>query len=130
MAPNDPSKTQSQMQKQVQQQFLTVSIDSSSDPDLEQRIFSQVHSAGRQLKTISSVVEVLLAALPAVPNFVQSDSMRSAIDAFEKMQFDILRAKGQLDSDKLVSQLEALQKTDPPKFADVRDRLKDWLKDK
>ena len=130
MAVDDVANTQSQNQQQEQQQFVTVSIKSSNDPDLERRIFSQVHSAGRQLKTISSVVEVLLAALKAGPNFVQSDSARSAIDAFEKMQLDILRAKGQLDSNKLVSQLEALQKSDAPKFAEVRDRLKDWLKDK
>lgn len=127
MANGEVPNNQSQMQKQVQQQFLTVSIDSSSDPDLEQHIFSQVHSAGRQLNIISNVVEVLIAALEAEPNIVQTVSMQSAIKAFKDMRLDILRAK---DTNKLVSQLEGLQKADPTKFDDLRNRLKDLLNDK
>ena len=123
MAPNDPPNTQSQ----IQQQIVTVSIKSSDDPDLEQRIFSQVHSAGRQLKIISSLVEELLATLEAGPNFVKSDALQSAITAFKDMRLDILRAK---DTNKLVSQLEGLQKTNPTKFDNVRSGLKDLLENK
>ena len=120
----------SNTQSQVQQQSVTVSIESSSDPDLERRIFSQVHSAGRQLKTISAVIEVMLAALQSDPNFAKADPAQSAINTFKNMQLDILRAKCMRDPDKLVSQLAALQQIDPATFANVRDRLRDWLKDK
>jgi hypothetical protein len=120
----------SNTQAQTQIQLLTVSVESSGDPDLERRIFSQVHSAGRQLKTISAVVEVLLAALAADPNFAQTEPAKSTIEAFKNMQLDILRAKCLHDPNKLVSQLDALQHVDPTEFANVRDRLKDWLRDK
>jgi len=117
----------SNTQSQVQQQTVTVSIQSSSDPELEQRIFSQVHSAGRQLKTISAVIEVMLAALQSDPNFAMADP---AIATFREMQHDILVAKSLRDPEKLVSQLAALQQADAAKFAIVRDELRDFLKDK
>ncbi|HET7539066.1 MAG TPA: hypothetical protein VFK05_04315 [Polyangiaceae bacterium] len=56
--PGDGGSTQAQSQ----QQNITISVESAGDPDLERRIFGQVHSAGRQLRNLSAVVEVLLAA--------------------------------------------------------------------
>jgi hypothetical protein len=121
--PGDTASTQNQSQ----QQTLTISVASAGDPDLERRIFSQVHSAGRQLRNLSAVVELLLASHAADPNFAQSAEARAAVDAFKQMQLDILRAKSLQDPDKLFSELEALRKADPVAFATLRDRLKTWL---
>ncbi|MGC4089502.1 MAG: hypothetical protein QM756_16750 [Polyangiaceae bacterium] len=114
-------------QAQSQQQSITISVESAGDPDLERRIFGQIHSAGRQLRNLSAVVELLLAAHGADPNFATSDEARATIETFKQMQLDILRAKSLRDPDKVISQLEALQKTDPAQFAVVTDRLKSYL---
>ena len=75
----------SNLQSQTQQQAITISVESAGDPDLEHRIFSQVHSAGRQLRNLSAVVEVLLAAHEATdPVFAQANEARAAVDAFKK----------------------------------------------
>jgi hypothetical protein len=124
--PGDGASTQSQSQ----QQNITISVESAGDPDLERRIFGQVHSAGRQLRNLSAVVELLLAAHDTDQSFAQSDEARAAIATFRQMQLDILRAKSLRDPEKLVSQLEALQKADPAQFAIVAGRLKGWLADK
>jgi len=71
-------------QLQVQQTTFNLSFESSGDPALEGRILSQVHSAGRQLKNISAVIEVLLAAHVAQdPNFAANGAARDAVDAFK-----------------------------------------------
>jgi hypothetical protein len=116
------------VQSQSQQQAVTISIDSAGDPDLERRIFSQVHSAGRQLRNLSAVVEVLLAAHEASdPGFAQDGDARAAVETFKKMQLDILRAKSLRDPDQLIGQLEALRRVDATAFATLRDRLSAWL---
>jgi hypothetical protein len=126
-----PTETQSQAQTQSQQQAITISVQSAGDPELERRIFGQVHSAGRQLRNIAAVVEVLLAAHAARdPGFADGADARAAVDAFTKMQLDILRAKAPRDPDRVIRELEALRRADPAAFGDLRDRLNAWLKDK
>jgi len=125
-----PGDVASNTQTQSQQQTITISVESAGDPELESRIFSQVHSAGRQLGALSAVVTLLLAAHESDPSFAASNEARAAIDAFKQIQLDILRAKSLQDPDRLVDQLDALRRTDPTAFTSVRDRLNAWLKDK
>jgi hypothetical protein len=120
-----------QTQSQTQQQEITISVESAGDPELERRIFGQVHSAGRQLRNLSAVIDVLLAAQAATnPSFAQEGAARDAIETFRKMQTDILKAKSLRDPDRLIKELEALRQTDAPAFATVRDQLSQWLRDK
>lgn len=115
-------------QSQVQQTTFNLSFESSGDPALEGRIFSQVHSAGRQLRNISAVIEVLLAAHTAQdPNFAASGDAREAVDTFKQMQLDILRAKAAADPDRLIAQLDALRRVDSAAFSTLRGRLNQWL---
>jgi hypothetical protein len=126
-----PDAPQNETQSQSQQQAITISVQSAGDPEMERRIFGQVHSAGRQLRNIAAVVEVLLAAHAARdPGFADNGDARAAIEAFTKMQLDILKAKGPRDPDRLIHELEALRRADPTLFGQLRDRLTDWLKDK
>ena len=118
-------------QSQSQQQFVTVTVESGGDPELERRIFSQVHSAGRQLRNVSAVLELLLAAHEASGGtFAPAPQAQQAVEAFRAMQLDILKAKSVRDPERLISQLEAMRQVDAQAFARLRDRLNEWLRDK
>ena len=120
--------TGNQNQSQSQSQTITISAVSSGDVELEHRIFSDVQSAGRQLKNITGVVELLLAVQEAAdPAFGKSGAAPDAIAAFRDMQVQILRAKSLRDPDRLIGQLEALRRSDPSTFTTVRERLMTWL---
>ena len=124
-----PGDTQSQTQSQ--QQTITITAASSGDPELERRIFSEVQSAGRQLRNITAVVEILLAAHEAPdPSFASSGIAHDAVQTFREMQQQILRAKSLRDPDRLIGQLEALRRVDAQAFGAVRDRLNQWLQGK
>lgn len=112
-------------QTQTQEQTVTINLQNSGDPELEHRIFSQVHGVGRQLGRVAAVVEALLAAHEADPGFVPSPDARAAIDSFKLMQADIAREKRRRDpAERLIEQLEALRKDDPQAFASLRGRLR------
>jgi hypothetical protein len=117
------------VQSQSQQQTISISVQSAGDPDLERRIFSEVHSAGRQLRSLSAVVELLLAGKENNPPFDTPEASET-VATFRDIQHDILLAKSLRNQDKLMSQLENLRKADPNEFNSVRDRLKAWLADK
>jgi hypothetical protein len=120
-----------QSQTQSQQQTITITAASSGDPELERRIFSEVQSAGRQLRNISAVVEILLAAHEATdPSFASTGVAHDAVQTFREMQLQILRAKSFRDPDRLIGQLEALRRVDAQAFGAVRDRLNQWLQGK
>jgi hypothetical protein len=118
---------QSQQQSQRQDQVVTVNLNSSSDPELERRIFTQVHSAGRQLGNLAALVQLLLDAQRSAPGFASSDKDKETIAAFEAMQADIAREKQRRDPEILIERLEALRSTDPKTFAAIRNGLRDWL---
>jgi hypothetical protein len=123
----DPmSSVDKNVQSQSQQQTISISVQSAGDPDLERHIFSEVHSAGRQLRSLSAVVELLLAGRENDPPFITPEA-RKTVDAFRDIQHDILLAKSLRNPDKLMSQLENLRKADPNGFDLVRDRLSKWL---
>ena len=118
-------------QNQSQQQVVTVTVESGGDPDLERRIFSQVHSAGRQLRNVSAVVEVLLTAVEQSGGpFLPDSPAQKAVETFRTMQLDILKAKSLRDPDRLIAQLEAMRCVDAQAFTALRDRLNEWLRDK
>ena len=95
---------------------------------LLRRCFGQVHSAGRQLRNLAAVIEVLLSAQQAAnPAFAQAGPDQEAVETFRRMQADILRAKSMVDPDHLISQLDALRRVDATAFAAVRERLNAWL---
>jgi hypothetical protein len=102
---------------------VTVSIESSSDPDLERRIFSQVHSAGRQLKTISAVIEVMLAALQSDPNFAKADLHRVP-STHSRICSSISCVPSACAIPTSCFSARRLQQIDPATFANVRDRLR------
>ena len=121
-------ETESNAQAQFQQQTITITAASAGDPDLERRIFSEVQSAGRQLRNISAVVEVLIAAQEAASSsFATTGTAHDAVKTFRDMQLQILRAKSLRDPERLISQLEALRGVDDKAFASVRERLSEWL---
>ncbi|MET0790769.1 MAG: hypothetical protein ABW061_04555 [Polyangiaceae bacterium] len=122
-----PGDASSNSQTQTQQQTITISLESAGDPELEGRIFSQVHSVGRQLGYVSAVLEVLIAAHGSDPTFGQAPDARRALDDFSKAQIDILREKSLRDPERVIRQLEALRRVDPAAFAATRERLSSWL---
>ena len=114
---------QSQSQSVNNQPQFTLNI-ATANPELERRIFSGVHSPGRQLDRLGAVVEALIAALPAVTNSAQG---KQAVDDFQQMQADILREKHRGNPRYVVEQLTELQRTDPATFAAVTAELRAWL---
>ena len=123
MADQASNGAQSQSQAQSNQQLVTVNI-ATTNPDLERRIFSGVHSPGRQLGRLADVVEALIAATPALTNDPRA---REAVDAFRSMQADILREKHRDDPRYLVEYLEDLQRKDPQGFPAIVEPLRTWL---
>jgi hypothetical protein len=116
-----------QNQAQTQQQTVTISVESAGDPELEQRIFSSVHSVGRQLGFLSAVVELLLASKGDDPGFAATEEERKAVSDFRRMRGDILRAKSLRDPERLIRQLEALKQIDQSAFSALRERLQTFF---
>ena len=114
---------QNQSQSQSNQQLVTINV-ATANPDLERRIFSGVHSPGRQLGRMADVIEALIAATPGLTNDPRA---KDAVDAFRSMQADILREKHRGDPRYLVEYLEALQRTDPQGFPAIAEPLRTWL---
>jgi hypothetical protein len=120
---DEPGQAQSQSQSVNNQQQFTFNI-ATSNPELERRIFSGVHSPGRQLDRMGAVIEALIAAVPGLTGDVKA---ANAVDEFQKMQRDILREKHRGNPRYLVEQLNDLQRADPATFAAVTAELRVWL---
>lgn len=119
---------ESNQQSQIQQQSINISVASSGDVDLERRIFSEVHSAGRQLQRLSEIVDVLLTReLKQDGSLEGSKEAKAAIDDFRKMREDILKAKSAFQPDRVIEQLDALRQVDSAAFDKARTQLLDWL---
>ena len=118
-----PAQEQNQNQSITNQPQFTVNI-ATSNPELERRIFSGVHSPGRQLARMADVLEVLIAV---VPDVAQSPEGTKAVEAFRSMQADIEREKHRGDPRYLVEQLKELQGREPQTFATVLSELRSWL---
>jgi len=120
---DEPGQAQSQSQSVNNQQQFTFNI-ATSNPELERRIFSGVHSPGRQLDRMGAVIEALIAAVPGLTSDARA---KQAVDDFQTMQADILREKHRGNPRYLVEQLKDLQRADPATFAMVTAELRAWL---
>lgn len=71
---------------------ININLGKSSDPELEQKILTEVGTYGRQLGRMGEALQVLL-------NHIKLDELgpeeRKAVTAFLAMQDDIARLKGQ-----------------------------------
>lgn len=125
--PLGPGQTQSQTQAQTQNTSLMVSIQSSSDPGLERRIFGKVASAGRQLSRMANVLEILIAAFERDGGSNATPIASEAIAAFRAMQDEIAQEKAGRAPERIIEALEELRAEDPEAYGRVRSRLRQWL---
>lgn len=117
----------SQTQSQNQVQSLNVSIQGSSDPLLERRIFGKVASAGRQLARVADVVEVLVANLEASAGSALNQEARESIDKFRDMRKAIMQEKSRNSAEQIMHQLAALRAADGEAYAALVPELRNWL---
>ncbi|MEY4578786.1 MAG: hypothetical protein RL701_3489 [Pseudomonadota bacterium] len=104
-----PENSYLQTQSQSQTLNLTLNVGrNTNDPQLEQQVFNEMHSAGRQIGRIAAVLDVLISA-GNMRDALQSVDAKAAIDAFKEMQSDIQRAK---DERAFIKQLEDLRVSD------------------
>lgn len=125
--PLAPGQAQAQTQTQTQNTSLLVSIQSSSDPGLERRIFGQVASAGRQINRMASVLEVLIAAFERDGGSNANPIASEAIAAFRAMQDEIAQEKASRAPERIIEALEALRREDPDACGRLRSHLRAWL---
>jgi hypothetical protein len=105
-----PDNEQTQQQSQTQTLNLTLNLGrNTGDPGFEEQVFS----AGSQIGRMAALPEVLLNASRGKAA-LKSPGARDAIDAFERMQADIQKAKAERAPERaFVKQLDALQARDP-----------------
>jgi hypothetical protein len=121
--------SQSQSQSQTQTLNLSLSIDNSGNPELERRVFNDVHSPGRQLSRISAVVEVLLNAVEGHIALQQPAAVAS-LQAFRELQRDIEAAKLAFTPEQqIVTQLRELAARDPAAHARATATLSSYLQE-
>lgn len=116
-----------QNQTQSQSNSLQVTIQSSSDPALERRIFGKVASAGKQLGRIAHVLDILIGAYERDPNTVQDANAIAAIAAFRSMQADIASEKNARSPERIIEALEELRAEDGKAYVALLPRLRQWL---
>lgn len=117
----------SQSQSQSQQQALTVNIQNSGNPDLELRILNEMYSAGRQLGRLTAVISFLLEDYEQNADTSSNPAVKTAIDDFKAMVADIQKEKLKRTPENFIRQLEQIQKEDSAAFANLREKLQDWL---
>jgi hypothetical protein len=122
-----PAEAPAQTQSQTQEQHLTVTLASSSDPLLEQRIFAEAQSAGRQLGYLAAVVKVLLSALEGDPRIAGNPTATQAIADFTQAQAEIERMKQLREPELILEELRADKGDRPERARELRDKLRAWL---
>jgi hypothetical protein len=121
------SQEQEQYQSHNQAVNLTLNLNNSGDPQFELHVFNELHSAGRQLARVSSVVEVVLKALEGNTALQLPDAW-NAIEAFKEVQHDVARAKEQRRLEQtIIHELDELSKRDPAEHARVIAALNTYL---
>jgi hypothetical protein len=113
-----------QKQKQSQEQNVTISVQSSGDPQLEGRILNELYSAGKQLGSLSAVIQLLLATRTA--DFLLTPEQLTALSEFEAMQRAIEEEKRRRRPARIVEELEQLP-SDAPEARKLRGELREWL---
>lgn len=103
------SDTNQQRQSQVQSQTqsIQISIDSAGDPELERRIFRDVHSVGRQLARLSDALAVVLERVDLQGGTPDPQALK-AIAEFKKMRDEIRQELDNRDRN-LIGELQELR---------------------
>ena len=121
--------TNDNQQNQSQTQSLVVNIQSSSDPALERRIFSEVASEGRQLGLISGVLNILLDAYQRYMPGPLDPEVLNTIRKYQDMQAQIEKEKQARSPERVIEALETMQREDNETYLLVASRLRKWLSD-
>ena len=112
-----PDNEQTQQQSQTQSLNLTLNLGrNTNDPAFEEQVFNDMYSAGSQIGRMAALLEVLLKASKG-KTALKSGDARAAIEAFERMQADIQKAKAERAPERaFVNQLDALRARDPEAY--------------
>ncbi len=111
-------------QRQRQEQNVTINVHSSGDPKLESRILNELYSTGKQLSSLSAVVQLLLATRSA--DYQLTPEQFEALGEFEAMQRTIEDEKRRFKPARIADQLERLP-PEAPEARQLRDELRGWL---
>jgi len=111
-------------QNQSQAQTVTINVQSSGDPQLEGRILNELYSTGKQLSSLSAVIQLLLATRSA--DFLLTADQVTALNEFEAMQQRIEEEKRRRKPGRIVEELERLA-PDAPEARTLRAELRAWL---
>jgi hypothetical protein len=119
--------SQSQTQTQSQTTSLLVSVQGSSDPALERKIFAEVASAGRQLSRISEVLSILINVYEQSAEGKIEPDAAEQIKAFKEMRLQIAQHKKNRSPERIIEALESMRQEDNKTYILVASRLKKWL---
>lgn len=120
----DTTTNQNQSQTQSQAQSLMVNIQSLSDKGFEDKIFSQIASAGRQLGRISDVLAILLDAYKT--DHTPDTDQQQAFDNFNQIRVQIAAAREARNADRIIEGLEALRAADRASFDKIINKIDEW----
>lgn len=115
-----------QQQNQNQNQSVSINV-ATSDPMLEQRIFGQVASAGRQLARMADVMSILIAQFSENNSETMTEEQRASIQAFQEMCSNIKQEKARHTAEYIMSQLDSLQAKDAAEYSRLMDQLRTRL---
>ena len=113
-------------QQQQQNQSVSVNV-ATSDPMLEQRIFSKVASAGRQLARMADVMTILINQFENTLSEQITEDQQHAINNFRDLCANIKKEKAQHSADYILKQLDTLQANDATEYAKLVATLRSRL---
>ena len=112
-----------QQQNQSQNQSVSINV-ASSDPMLEQRIFGQVASAGRQLARMAEVMNILITQFADTIGATMTEEQQASIHAFQEMCRSIKQEKARHTAEYIMGQLDSLQVKDAVEYARLMGQLR------
>ncbi|MFA5982882.1 MAG: hypothetical protein WC782_02600 [Methylococcaceae bacterium] len=119
--------TDPNLQNQSQSQSLVLNIQNSSDLALEQKIFSQIASAGHQLGVISDVLDILVTAYRQNSKTTLTLDIESTLNRFKEMQVQIDQEKKARAPERVIEVLEAMRSEDQEAYLRMATSLRSWL---
>lgn len=111
-----------QQQNQKQNQSVSINV-ASSDPMLEQRIFNQVASAGRQLARMADVMSILVEQFESTSGEFMTSTQRDSIQQFQEMCDRIKKEKVRHTADNILRQMDSLKANDATEYANLLSQL-------
>lgn len=119
----DQNQNLNQKQQQTQNQSVNISV-ASSDPQLEQRIFTRVASAGRQLARMADVMSLLIDQVENMSDASLTEKQQDTIENFRAMCINIKKEKAQHSAEYILQQLDMLQASDTVEYRRLVEKLK------